>query len=195
MTSLAAQPDRRELMLDALADLIVTRGSLAVTPNEIAARAGVSRPLVYAYFDSIAQMADELFARELGDAPAMIDAALGRAPNWQAAALTIFCNYLNDLVERGPLMLLILRERNKDNMLGNEGRALFQAILHRMARLLATNLELQPREAFVVLELLGSMAEAMAKMVRDDRITLATAQANLRRLMEAQLDALYPRRV
>jgi len=193
MTSLAAQPDRRELMLNALADLIVTRGSLAVTPNEIAASAGVSRPLVYAYFDSIAQMADELFARELGDSPAMIDAALESEPDWLAAVLAIYENYLNDLVQRGSLMLLIMRERNKDNMLGKEGRALFSAILHRMARLLSTNLELQPRESFVVLELLGSMAESLAKMVREGRIPQATAQSNLRRLTKAQLDALRPR--
>jgi AcrR family transcriptional regulator len=58
--------ERRNHLLDVAADLIVDGGFEAVTMEGVAARAGVSKGLGYAYFDNRDELLAALFDRELG---------------------------------------------------------------------------------------------------------------------------------
>ena len=58
---------RREQLLDVAAQLVVTRGVEAVTMEGVAAAAGVSKGLGYAYFDNRADLIRAVLGRELAD--------------------------------------------------------------------------------------------------------------------------------
>jgi len=61
-----SRAERRTHLLDVAADLIVDGGFEAVTMEGVAARAGVSKGLGYAYFNNRDELLAALFDRELG---------------------------------------------------------------------------------------------------------------------------------
>jgi AcrR family transcriptional regulator len=56
--------DRRRVLLDATAALVISGDIESVTMDAVAEQAGVSRPLVYKHFANRAELLEELYARE-----------------------------------------------------------------------------------------------------------------------------------
>lgn len=70
---------RRELLLDAARQLLVTEGAASVTPARVGRAAGIARNSVYTYFDSRAQILAELIEADFTAWNAHVDAALADA--------------------------------------------------------------------------------------------------------------------
>lgn len=68
---------RREQLLDAALDLVVTRGHDTATVDAVAARAGVTKPVLYGVFTGRADMLAALLAREGAHALAQLADVLG----------------------------------------------------------------------------------------------------------------------
>lgn len=182
-------------MLVTAEQLVIAKNSLAISLNEIADEIGVSRSLLYVYFDSIPQIIDELFLRQARGFETFLHSAAYREAGFRDRMRSLFDYYLEHLVERGPLVLMVLRERNQDSPLEDVSRKLFRRLLSLLASDLAENLALSAREAFVLLELLFAIPESLSRLVRQGALDMETARATTDRLVSAALDALKVRGV
>lgn len=169
--------------------LIIERGSLNLSLNEIATELGVSRSLIYVYFESVAQIIDALFGQEAAVFDAYVDGfAKDRSP-FRDRMLGLFAAYLDHLIVNGPLGYLVLRERNQDNPLSRDSSLHFQRILRKLSREVVEGLRLSPRETFVFLELLAAIPESLARMVGKGKLEAGTAHATVALLVGAALDS------
>lgn len=157
--------------------LILERGSLNVSLNEISAELGVSRSLIYVYFESVAHIVDALFGQEAAVFDAHVEAFLEDRAPFRGRVMGLFAAYLDYLVTDGPLGYIVLRERNTDNPLSRDSSLHFQRILRKLSREFVAELRLSPREAFVFLELLAAVPESLARMVGKGTLEPATAHA------------------
>ncbi|MEL7686991.1 TetR/AcrR family transcriptional regulator [Citromicrobium bathyomarinum] len=194
MEAVAAEGDREQEVLAAAEALIREGRTLNLSLGDIAERVGVSRSLLYVYFDGIPAMIDALFNRHLDrmERTVLPDPAEGSS-DFHDRALEAFDAYLDYLIDNGPILQLILRERHQDSPLGPASRQRFRSLLRRIARETCQALDLAPREAFVLLELIAGIPESLAPLVRLDQIDRATAHATCRRLVAASLNAFKVR--
>ncbi|QKG72199.1 TetR/AcrR family transcriptional regulator [Erythrobacter mangrovi] len=184
------EQDRGEQILAAAERLILETGTPSISLNEIAAQVGVSRSLLYTYYDGVPQIVDALFRRHTQRLEQLIDARLSGASGFRERMVALFGAYLENLVEHGPLALIVLRERNQDSPLSEESSRLFRRNLRGMARDVSKELKLNPREAFVFLELLAAIPESLSRMVRDGQIRIEVALATCARLVSEAVQAM-----
>ena len=183
---------REEQVLQAAEALLIEKRSLAISFNDIAASLGVSRSLLYVYFDSVAAIIDALFLAHARDLEARIDPALQKQAPFRERAVEANLAYLDYVVEAGPILQLVLRERHQDSPLGDGSRWLFRTILRRIASEAAAGLHVTAREAFVFLELTSAIPESLGRLVREDQIDIATARSTCERLVGVSIDTLVP---
>ena len=189
MTADTKEEGRREQLLAVTRRQIIESGSLNVTLNDIADAAGVSRSLIYVYFDSTAEIIDALFAEESAFFERHIDAFVEGGSPYRERMVGLLAAYLDRMASEGPLGYLVLRERNQDNPLGEANSCRFRGLLRRLSRVVMQAQSLSPRETFVYLELLAAIPETLARMVRAGNIERGTAQETNARLVGAALDS------
>ena len=189
MEAMSAEGDREQQLLAAAETLIREGRTLNLSLGEVADRVGVSRSLLYVYFEGVPAIVDALFLQHLGQLEARILPELeteGRA--YRERACAAYAAYLDYLIERGPILQLILRERHQDSPLGPDSQRQFRRLLRRLAGETRQALDLAPREAFVLIELTSGIPEALARLVRGGQIDRETADATCRRLVAASVD-------
>jgi len=187
--TMARESDRAQQMLSAAEALMRDRRSLNFSLNEVAERVGVTRSLLYAYFDGVPAMLDMIFRDHLARLEAAIRPIMDEDQPYRDRMVDAYVAYLAYLVEAGPILQILLRERQQDNPLGEESRRGFQRFLRYLASQTTQALKLETREAFVLLELIAAMPEALARLVRAEEIEMATARDTCVRLVSASLDA------
>lgn len=165
------------------------RRSLGFSLNEVAERVGVTRSLLYAYFDGVPAMLDRIFRDHLNQLQTVIRPIMDEDRPYRDRMVDAYVAYLAYLVEAGPILQILLRERQQDNPLGEESRRGFQQFLRYLARHTTCALTLEAREAFVLLELNAAIPEALARLVRTEEIGMTTARDTCARLVSASLDA------
>ncbi|MFC3834094.1 TetR/AcrR family transcriptional regulator [Deinococcus rufus] len=151
--------DRAEQILDAAADLFITRGFEAVTMGDIAAALGVSRPTVYTYFPSTESLLDVMLDTRL-------DALLTRLEPILAAKTS--ADDMPNLTE--PVFNLLLAERSTLALLYSGGGPTFRVRQHDFLAQVARRLPLtktfpardQPTLLLIITTLLGSLASRAA---------------------------------
>lgn len=194
--AMAVQGDeigRREQVLAVAERLVLARGSLSISLNAIAEQLGVSRSLLYVYFESVPQIIDALFVEQARSLDRLVTQMQDEHREFRPRMLGLLRGYQRHLTARGHLSLLVLRERHQDSPLQQESSRLFRRILLAIARDIARELELAPRAAFVTLELLAAIPEALARLVRSGAVEEAVALATSERLLGAALDAMAVR--
>lgn len=184
---------RREQVLAVAEQLMLARGSLNVSLNEIALEVRVSRSLIYVYFDGIPQIVDELFFDQITHLDRIATAMRREHPDFRTRTLALSREYLHHLSQRGHVILMALRERHQDSPLSPRSVLLFRRLLLMVARDLQKELQLDPRAALVSLELLSAIPEALARLNRAKTAGDAAAIPTCDRLIGAALDALAVR--
>lgn len=184
---------RREQVLAVTEQLVLARRSLGVSLNDIADELGVSRSLIYVYFDGVPQILDCLFREQMAQIEHFVIEAHAAEPAFRARTLWIARAYIRHLAERGHLILMLLRERHQDSPLGAESVRMLRRVLRLAAGDFQRALQLDPRSALVTLELLSAIPEALARLVRSGTVDNAVALATCQRLVGAALDALAVR--
>ncbi|MCR2833512.1 TetR/AcrR family transcriptional regulator [Parerythrobacter lacustris] len=185
----AKEEGRREQLLEATRRLILATGSLNISLNDIADELSVSRSLVYVYFDSVAQIIDELFAEEAEAIDRAIVRLINDDSSFRERLTRLFAAYLDHLATGGQLGYLVLRERNQDNPLSAANSRKFRRILRNLSRHAVDALALRPREAFVLLELIAAIPESLARMVRSGKLEIEIAQETSAMLIGSAIDA------
>ncbi len=181
---------RAQEILDALERLVLRHRSLSISFNAIADDVGISRSLLYTYFDSPNAMLDTLFLSHAQGIESRFRPIMSSQASFRDKAVECGKSYFAYCVEAGPLLQLILREAQGDSPLSEESRAYFRKIIRMLASEATAGLKVGAREAFVSLELLAAIPEALARMVRDNQIEEATGIATCERLVGAAIDSL-----
>jgi len=110
---------RREHFLDMAAELVVESGLDSVTMERVAARAGVSKALGYAYFDNSDALLAALFDREMASYDAMIAAEMAKAETFEQKIRGVIVAMFQMLAERGHLFGKLLNgESSEGSSLG-----------------------------------------------------------------------------
>ena len=129
---MSAESDREQQLLGVAQDLIREGRTLNFSLGEVADRVGVSRSLLYVYFDGVPAIIDALFLQHLGHLEARILPPLDREGEaYRERAGAAYAAYLDYLIESGPILQLILRERHQDSPLGAESQRQFRRLLRR----------------------------------------------------------------
>ena len=135
---------------------------------------------------------DALFVRHAEDLEARLTPCFESNEGFRGKAIEASDQYLSYAIDAGPVLQLLLRETHLDSPLQGTGRAYFRKLLRRLATETSRGLEIGVREAFVFLELIAAIPEALARMVREQQIDAQTASANCERLVGAALDSFAP---
>ena len=105
---------RREQLLDVAAGLILEKGTEAVTMEGVAAAAGVSKGLGYAYFANSSTLLRALLEREVRKLQASIMEALGRETTFEGKLRATVRAWFDSLAEQGVLLgHLLVASRNE----------------------------------------------------------------------------------
>ena len=175
--------------MDTAEALLIERKTVAIPLNDIAQGVGVSRSLLYVYFEGVPEILDALFREHAHRLEHAVLPILSRPDSYRARLIAIATAYLAYLVEAGPILNLLLRERHQDSPLGAESKVLFRRLLRALATDMRSSLDLSAREAFVLLELISAIPEALARLVRNTQIDRETAAQTCARLVGASTDA------
>jgi AcrR family transcriptional regulator len=100
---------RREDFLDVAATLIAERGVDAVTMEGVAAAAGVSKGLGYAYFENKGDLLVELFQRELREYENRTRARMTEATDFEDRIRASVRSWFDMVAERGQLLGTLLQ--------------------------------------------------------------------------------------
>src|SRR3954470_19586268 len=101
--------ERREHFLDVAADLVTEKGIDAMTMEGVAARAGVSKGLGYAYFPNRGEMLAALFDREMSDLDGKVRAAMESAGSLEDRIRATVRVWYDAVSERGVLLGALLQ--------------------------------------------------------------------------------------
>jgi TetR/AcrR family transcriptional regulator, fatty acid biosynthesis regulator len=101
--------DRAQLILDATARVIVEEGVSAVSMERVGREAGVSKPLVYAYFDNRANLLAQLLIREF---PAFqpVDNSVDEDESVEALVRRTTLEFIDRYIAKGVLIQRLLHE-------------------------------------------------------------------------------------
>jgi AcrR family transcriptional regulator len=100
---------RREHFLDVAAELVADRGIEAVTMEGVAAAAGVSKGLGYAYFDNRGELLVALFKREVAVYRQRTRDRMAAATDFEARLRVGVAGWFDMVAERGQLLGTLLQ--------------------------------------------------------------------------------------
>ncbi len=120
---------RREHFLDVAAALVAEGGFEAVTMESVAARAGVSKGLGYAYFDNRGELLAALFERETGQLDRPATRAADAQETFEGKVRATVGVVFDTVAAKGPLIARLLRAEAEGPI--NERRTKRQRVIER----------------------------------------------------------------
>jgi AcrR family transcriptional regulator len=166
---------RREHLLETAARVILKEGFEALTMESLAARAGVSKGLGYAYFQNAEELALELFDREVARMYDEVGDAIKSGSDIADRVRRGVSKYLDVVGERGALLTLLqtkLSGRKRRRSVRERLRPLFQL----WSDLVASHFQLSASDAEAITAMMLSVADAMARSWIAKRISRRDAE-------------------
>lgn len=103
--------ERREHFLDVTADLVIARGVESVTMEAVAAAAGVSKGLGYAYFSNRNELLLSLLNRELGELQRRSTDEIRAATDFEGRIRAAVKAWFDVMAEKGALIGTLLQSQ------------------------------------------------------------------------------------
>jgi AcrR family transcriptional regulator len=139
--------DRRAALVHAAAALIAEDGINAVSMDTVAARAGVSRPLVYKHFANRDELLAEVYRQEATELDAAIVAAVEQATGFEPKLRALIRAALEAETTHGPIFTPLLRAGVRDPGFRREQRNRDRRTVRFFARLAMAEFHLDKAEA------------------------------------------------
>ena len=142
---------RRSQLLDAAASLLGRHGAEAeaVTMDAVATEAGVSKALVYRYFDNADDLLLALAAREMSQVAEQVRTAMERSTGFEESIRASLAAWFDALTERGGVVVALLGAPALAGVVGERRRALRAMIGESYAARAASAYRLDPQLAGV----------------------------------------------
>jgi AcrR family transcriptional regulator len=115
--------DRRTALIDAAAGLVASGGVEAVSMDAVAARANVSRPLVYKHFANRHELLAAVYRRQATELDAAIAVAVGKAEGFEDKIRALVRSTLEAVATHGPIFTPLARAGVRDAAFRKEQRA------------------------------------------------------------------------
>lgn len=183
--------DRMADIIDAAEREIRSSGNLTLSINAISDALGVSRALVYAYFDDRNALLDAVLHRNLDrlDADGLNAASTSGDASERALACAVI--YMRHVTTWGPVLHFIFRE-TPHSPVTLSAMSRRNAVLRRLAWSLRRDLALPLRDAILTVEMLTAIPEELGRLVDRGEINAAEGESVCRRLVSSALAALRP---
>ena len=115
--------ERREHFLDVTADLVIERGVESVTMEAVAASAGVSKGLGYAYFSNRNELLLALLNRELGELQRRSTEEIRQATDFEGRIRASVKAWFDVMAEKGALIGTLLQSQAIQGPLADRRKA------------------------------------------------------------------------
>lgn len=139
---------RREHLLDAAAEIIVSHGLETLTMEGVAAHAGVSKGLGYAYFANREDLIVALFDREMAELDRRVAAAVTAGTTFEERVRATLWAMFDMVVDRGVLLgRLLQRPPSGDTPLAHHQKRRAAFVERHFGELAAAEFDLDPEVA------------------------------------------------
>ncbi|SIN82607.1 transcriptional regulator, TetR family [Parasphingorhabdus marina DSM 22363] len=131
---------RKELILDHTAEMIAREGVAALSMDRIAKEAGISKSLVYTYYDNLTELLRTLLRREMKRLRQLQQQEAEAAETFEQLVRGVTHQYLKYIEERG---LIIERLQTEPSVAGGSDPTQFsrEAAVEYLAELVETNFD------------------------------------------------------
>jgi AcrR family transcriptional regulator len=181
---------RRQQLFDVALELFAVRGYRATTMDDIAERAGVTKPLVYQHFSSKRALYLELVDSIAQELLTALRGALGHAQGPRQQVEMGFAAYFRLVIDReAEFRLLYGRDHADDTELGRALRTVEDAIAEAIDPLIDAGLDDEHRRllAYAVV----GMAEGASRRFIEERRDEGGAEEEARRLAQRVADLAW----
>jgi AcrR family transcriptional regulator len=142
-----SRADRRDALLDAAVELVVSGDADAVSMEAVAERAGVSRPLVYKHFANRGELLAAVYQREATLLHRELAAEVGAAATVEGMFRTLIRGALQAAAERGHVFSALRSAGGRSHELRREQRGRDVETVRAFARRAMRELGLDRRRA------------------------------------------------
>jgi len=167
--------ERRAYLLEAAGRIILTDGFEALTMESLAAGAGVSKGLGYAYFENAEEVALALFEREIASMYAKVGEAMDAEAPFEARVRAAISTYLDIVVARGAL-IAILQNRLSGRRLRKSVRARLGPFFELWTRHIRAALRASRGEAEILAAIVLSASDSLGRAVGARRMARRAAE-------------------
>jgi AcrR family transcriptional regulator len=158
--------DRRSALIDAAAAIVTGSGVDAVSMDSVAARANVSRPLVYKHFANRHELLAAVYRREAAELDAAIVAAVERADGFEEKIRAMVRSVLEAVTTHGPIFTPLARAGVRDGAFRAEQRARDRRTVRFFARLAMAEYRIGEAEATAAMAVLLTGIESLRAQSR-----------------------------
>jgi len=144
-------PIRRDQLLDAARALVLEAGTEAVTMESVAAAAGVSKTLGYAYFDNRTELLLALFDREVGDLQRRAAAEMADSPGLADKLRAAVRVWFDVVASEGGVASVLLQSSQLRGRLGERRQFALRSIEELYGRQVAAEFGVPEERAVVVM--------------------------------------------
>ncbi|HVA43736.1 MAG TPA: TetR/AcrR family transcriptional regulator [Acidimicrobiales bacterium] len=144
-------PIRRDQLLDAARALVLEAGTEAVTMESVAAAAGVSKTLGYAYFDNRTELLLALFDREVGDLQRRAAAEMADSPGLTDKLRAAVRVWFDVVASEGGVASVLLQSSQLRGRLGERRQEALRSIEELYGRQVAVEFGVPEERAVVVM--------------------------------------------
>lgn len=156
--------DRRSALLGVAAEVVAEEGLASLTMDRVAARAGVSRPLVYKHFENREQLLVEVFKSELARFDELLARAVEAAEGLEGKVRALVRGSLELQANQAAVYQLLLPSASGDRSLRREQRQRDGRTVRYFARLAVAELGLsRPAATAACAMLLSSLGSVRAQ--------------------------------
>ena len=166
---------RRAHLLQAAARIIVKEGFEALTMESLAAHAGVSKGLGYAYFENSEEVALALFDQEIASMYRKVGDAMDAEAPFEERVRAAISTYLDIVDERGAL-IAILQNRLSGRRLRKNVRARLGPFFELWTRHIRSALKPSRAEAEILTTMVLSLSDSIGRAVGTGRASRRAAE-------------------
>lgn len=181
---------RREQIMDAAVELIVTQGYLPLSIEALAQAASSSKALIYTYFATQYELFNGLLQREI---VALVSAGIETAAQvseFEPAAVLCGMLYFEYVAQRGPLLHILMTDLYMAEHINPEATRIGRAILRRLVRLARNTLKLSEKQILAAIEMIAAIPEEAGSLAYHEELDPATARQLCHSLMLSSVRAL-----
>ncbi len=170
------------------------QGSLPLSLEQLAERAGTSKALIYVYFPSHYELYNAIMRAEVADLETAGMQAASMKKNLQDAALACARIYFEHIAKRGTVLHLILRDLYMVGHIDPQVAKFRDTVVRRLARLVRRKLNLPARENIAAINLAITIPEEAGRLAFQGDLAPERAWLVCEELISASIAALAPQR-
>lgn len=156
---------RKHMILDKAADLVASEGISAITMERVGREAGVSKPLVYAYFPNVTTLLQELLLRDQRRLWELQTIAVSEAKNFDELIRFTTRTYLKHAEKNGMHIQRLMSDASIASVFQDSERENRQRVVSTLAREMVHSFNVPRDVAVLVTEVSMGMTGAAGELV------------------------------